>query len=118
MAALNGHEHLHLPILTIGASTKIVDELFEYLRQNKIEISTFNESFGKKSGYISLEKRTLYVSVEQGIDERQINFYELDASFHPVLLKLILHFVQENGLRIITNRIGKLVPHDFPPIEE
>ncbi|MFW9915529.1 MAG: hypothetical protein ACFFGZ_07940 [Candidatus Thorarchaeota archaeon] len=114
---LKRQEHLHLPILTISAPGKTVDELLDYLKRNKIAISAFDEHFGKKTGYISLENRSFYVSVEQGADTDLVDFYEFDDSFHPMLLRLILHFVQEKGLRIITNRIGKLSTHDFPPLE-
>ncbi|MFW9915525.1 MAG: hypothetical protein ACFFGZ_07920 [Candidatus Thorarchaeota archaeon] len=116
--SIEGHEHLHLPILTVSLPSKMVAELFGYLTRNKAVISGFDERFGKKTGYISLEKRSLYVSVEQGADTDLVNFYEFDDSFHPMLLRLILHFVQEKRLHVIINRIGKLSPHDFPPLED
>ncbi len=110
------HIHLKMPILEIWTTHKMVVELFELLKSNGVEISTFDKDFKNKNSIISINNGAFHISIEQetGENDQIISFYESDASLQPHLLHIVLTFAREKGLKIITNKISNLHPEDYP----
>lgn len=112
----NDQFHIKMPILEIWTNHQMIVDLFKNLEVNGFKITIFDKDLGEEKSIISIGNGEIYASIECKPEEDNliIKFIENDSSIHPQLLLLILTFAQNNKLKVVTNRISKLLPENFP----
>ncbi|MFX1513748.1 MAG: hypothetical protein ACFFCQ_14285 [Promethearchaeota archaeon] len=107
-----------MPILSIICPSNKGENLFKFLIENNVKVTNIYKDSKSVLKLLILDEEELMLSIEPDNGNCKIKVFENDFDFHPKLLGLFLDFIKENKVFVIANRISKLLPKNFPPIED